>query len=142
MATLLDLANRMDQLSKKVEDDASEIAKEVAMEIVTYLAYKTPVDTSKALSNWQVGIGSAVTSEINAHSPGNKGSTQGASAATTLNIAESTLKSKKAGQDIHITNNADYILDLDRGTSAQAPSGFKSFAIEAGRAKLRNIKIK
>lgn len=138
---LSDLSKKMDNLSKKVEEDVNKIAKEVAMEVVTYLAYKTPVDTSKALSNWQVGINTAKTSEIEAYSPGNNGSTQGASAATTINNADSALKARKFGQDIHITNNAEYIKDLENGSSRQAPTGFVAFAIEAGRGKLRKIKI-
>jgi HK97 gp10 family phage protein len=138
---LTDLANKMDTLSKKVEEDVNKIAKEVAMEVVTYLAYNTPVDTSKAISNWQVGVNTAKTSEIDAHNQGNQGSTLAASALTTINNAESELKSKKYGQEIHITNNASYIKDLENGSSRQAPTGFVSFAIAAGRGKLRNIKI-
>lgn len=140
--TLSDLANKMDILSKKVEEDVNKIAKEVAMEVVTYLAYSTPVDTSKAISNWQVGISTAKTSEINAYSPGSLGSTLASSAVVTINNASNELKSKKYGQEIHITNNASYIKDLENGSSRQAPSGFVAFAIAAGRGKLRNIKIK
>lgn len=133
MATLSDLAKRMDQLAEATEKKASDIAIEATMAIVEHLAFTTPVDTSKAISNWQVGVGAPVLSNIDAHSPGYLGYTLMPSATETIARARAQLSTKRPGQTIHITNNAPYIVALNNGSSQQAPRDFVSIAVEKGR---------
>ena len=60
MATLQDLAKQMEAAAKELPGKVNEVAKKVATGITEYLATETPVDTSRALSNWQVGLGGPV----------------------------------------------------------------------------------
>lgn len=82
--TLLDLAvsleRRVDELDKK----ASEAAVKIALTVLGDLVYVTPVDTSQALSNWQVSVGATPSGSIPPYFPGEQGSTQKASAQAAL----------------------------------------------------------
>lgn len=139
---LLGLADRLERKAKSIEKSASQTAVDTALAIVGDLAYKTPVDTSEALSNWIVTLDSPATQRISPHYPGEGGSTQRASAAETINNAKAVLKNKKPGQTIFITNNAPYIRKLNDGSSAQAPAGFVERAALLGRKMIAKFKIK
>lgn len=138
MLTLLDLANMMDEKLESIQEYASARAVSAAYAIVKRLAYSTPVDTSQALSNWQVSLNDPNNAFIRAHSPGFKGNTQGASAGMTVQLAVSILQNKTPGQPIYITNNAPYIGKLNSGSSSQAPAGFVEAAVLIARQLLRN----
>ncbi|QEG09336.1 tail completion or Neck1 protein [Xanthomonas phage vB_Xar_IVIA-DoCa1] len=139
---LLSLAVSLERKAKAIDEAASKTAVDTAMAIVGDLAYKTPVDTSQALSNWRVTLDSPATGTIAPHYPGIQGSSQRASAAETINAAKSVLANKKPGQAIFITNNLPYIKRLNDGYSAQAPAGFVERAVLIGRKMLAKFKIK
>lgn len=139
--SLLDLADRLERKAKAIDEAASENAVDTALAIVGDLAYKTPVDTSQALSNWIVTLESPSGQRIAPHFPGLQGSTQRASAAETLNLAKLVLRNKKPGQAIFITNNLPYIRRLNDGYSAQAPAGFVERAVLIGRKMRKKFKI-
>lgn len=142
MANLLDLANSMQKLSKSVNKVASDAAVKVALTIVGELAYKTPVDSSKALSSWYVTLNTPSSVVGQAHFVGKFGSTKNMSASETLSQAKKILASKKAGQTIYITNNQPYIKRLNDGYSTQQAAGFVERAVLIGELSVRNIKIK
>jgi hypothetical protein len=131
--TLLDLANDMDKLAGAVPNAASEHAKKVALTIVNDLAYHTPVDTSKALSNWIVTVGTSTEDKIGPHFPGKHGSTFSQSAAETVEAAKAVIATKQPGQSIFITNNLPYIRRLNEGYSQQVPAGFVERALLLAR---------
>ena len=139
---LLSLAAEFEQLPSKIDKAASKIAVDVAMVITGDLAYKTPVDTSNALSNWQVSLTMPTSFEIPPHYPGIKGSTFRASAAETLSKAKIVLTAKKPGEAIFIANNVDYIVDLNNGSSRQQPAGFVQRAELLGRKLAGNSWLK
>lgn len=141
MASLLDLANRLEKVATKLDETASDAAVKVASEILKDLLNVTPVDTSKALSNWQIGLGSPPDARLKPYFPGLGGSTQEASANAALKAGLDVLKGKKAGVTIYITNNLPYIRRLNDGYSKQAPAGFVERAVLIGRKKAE-IKIK
>lgn len=139
---LLDLANSMDRRAKAYKEAASKLAIDAALTIVGDLAYKTPVDTSKAISNWIVSVGSSAGGTIQPHFPGYKGSTYRASAAETIDAAKNALKNKKPGETIFITNSLPYIRKLNDGSSVQQPAGFVQRAVLLGRIRIRKAEIK
>ena len=79
---------------EEIENNASELSKRVALTILADLVDKTPVDTSKALSNWQVGIGSPVSGEIEAYYPGEGGNTAGGSSRAAYEVGKIMLRKK------------------------------------------------
>jgi len=144
MANLLDLAERLEKKSKQLDKAASDLAAFVALELTAELADVTPVDTSKAISNWRIGLGSPVADTVEPHYPGVKGSTESMSEDATVIKAKVALKSKKPGQKIYLSNTADYITELDQGSSLQAPAGFVHRACENARdlAKRQKLELK
>lgn len=137
MGQLAGLAKRMNERADAFDVFASTLAVDTAMVIVQSLAYDTPVDTSKARSNWQVGLGEPVTLQIFAHFPGKLGSTALASSARTIAIARTELAAKKPGQPIYISNALAYIRKLNNGSSVQHPGKFVEVAAKRGRDSLR-----
>lgn len=140
MASLLDLANRLDAEVATIENKASSIASECALKIVDNLAHVTPVDTSKALSNWIVTLDEPAYFSILPYSVGFKGSTQSESASQTVEQAKKVLADKKPGQKIFITNNLRYIRVLNDGSSDQTSAGFVERAELIGRKFIANVK--
>jgi len=139
--TLLNLAERLEKKAKALDKAASDLAAFVALSLTEELADVTPVDTSKAISNWQIGLGSPVASERDAHYIGSKGSTELISEDATVIAARVALKGKRPGQIIYLSNTAKYIRDLDQGSSLQAPAGFVKRACDNARALVTRTKM-
>jgi len=133
MATLRSLAQRLYDEADKVEDTGNELAKGAARVVLRSLVYDTPVDTTNALSNWQVSLNLQVSEEIGPYFPGVFGSTRGASAEAALRQGEAMLARKEPGDDIYISNVVEYILRLNAGSSAQHPGAFVDAAVLLGR---------
>lgn len=118
---LLQFAENMDRLADNLPAIAHDIKKEFVVELAEDLAYATPVDTSAALSNWRLSINEPLRRFIDAHNPGVFGSTAVASIQETVALARITAGMGKAGQLYWLSNNAPYIIDLNNGSSKQAP---------------------
>lgn len=133
MADLRTLAKRAEALKKAIPQAASELAASVARVIHKDLVLVTPVDTSKALSNWQLSIQAPLPLYLPPYVPGSQGSTQEESAQMALNQGEQQLADKKPGMPIYLVNNAPYIRRLNEGYSQQAPAGFVERSVLLGR---------
>lgn len=133
--TLLDLAKDIERRERELAKANSERAVSFAQQIVIELANDTPVDTSEALSNWQVQIGAPVATDIPPWMPGIQGSTFVYSRNATIAAAKRNLAGKKPGQSIFISNLAAHIIELNQGSSRQAPAGFIEAAILRARRK-------
>lgn len=135
MATLLDLAEEMDQLNVLVQLRSRELSKFVALKIITYLIKETPVDVSTALSNWQVSVsGSSYGVEaIPAYVAGLSGSSADASAQRAIAAAVEALKRAQPKRALAIVNAVPYIRRLNEGWSSQHPGGFIEASILVGR---------
>jgi hypothetical protein len=139
--TLLDLANSMEAKAKDIAEASSTVAVQTALIAVKALIERTPVDTSTALSNWQVSLDAPKLNFINAYVPGYLGYTAAESGAEALRRANETLQTKRPGQTIYISNNAPYIRDLNSGTSKQAPAGFVEASLLIARKKMPKVKL-
>jgi hypothetical protein len=107
------------------------------------LAQATPIDTGEAVSNWQVGIGSAPSNAIPAFAPGHQGSTADTNRLAMLEAGLAALDGYVSGQGaaVHIVNNAKHIGALNDGHSKQAPANFVEMAVAAGRLAVQNLRI-
>ena len=138
MTTLLQLASEMSRLRVAIPKIGDFVAKETARKIHTDLVKETPVDTSRALSNWTINIGRklpAVNIEFGgypAYYPGTGGSTESASENLAITIMGVYLDLKKPGKKIFIQNTIDYIGKLNTGSSPQAESMFIEDIITVG----------
>ena len=134
MAGLERLAIEMDNLKKKIEVAVNKETQEVAIVVLETLVKTTRVDTSKALSNWLVSIGSPPSFIINARVPGIAGSTRDASEKSTIDEGTYKIRTRKIKQDINIGNNLPYIDMLNGKDSMEAR------AIQAGNSRAAALK--
>lgn len=136
MATLRQLAARLNNLADNADQLADEAKARVALAILKQLVADTPVDTSQALSNWRVGTGSTPP-PIPAYYAGAQGSTRAASLAAAISAAEAAIAANKTADVLVIFNAVPYIRRLNEGSSRQAPAGFIEKAVLAGRLAAR-----
>lgn len=156
LRTLNDLANYCEQLATELPEDASNMAKSAAMEIIADLAQSTPVDVGSAVSNWQVSVGSVPGIELPAFAPSPSGrmiggvwthsvppeTTRPPNASAMIEQAEAALASKAPGEMVFIANVLPYIGVLNDGSSEQAPSGFVERAVIIGRKIIDNLRLR
>lgn len=143
MASLDNLARRLERLSDRLVENRTKLVKKVAVTVDQAIVTATPVDSGRARSNWIVSIGAPVTAPIPAYSEGKGGSTAAANTAAATAQAQAVIGSYRgaAGQEIHITNNLPYIQKLNDGSSAQAPANFVESAINEGLTAVRNSNL-
>ena len=94
----------------------------------------TPVDTGRARSGWVPSLNIQVEQERFPIEAGQPGSPGRARANNNLGEIRTRVSEYDIDEDrgIFLTNIVPYILKLDRGSSAQAPSGMSALAIQAG----------
>lgn len=121
---LLEMAERLDSLADRVPTLANERAKAAALAIVTDFARNHIADTSRALSNWQVGLGAPIHSVIEPYQLGEAGSTAGQSGEAMLSAAGAQIASKAPGVPLYISNAVPYIGYLNAGTDHIEAQGY------------------
>ncbi len=133
-------AKRMYRLHDDIEKRTNEITKHAAKTCLEALVVNMPVDTSQAVSNWQVSLGSPNMTSIPPHFPGKHGNTRGASSAQTLAIGRTIIDAKQPGigTPIHITNAVDYIESIDADSSMP---GFAAKGVGAANRYLAKAKL-
>lgn len=129
-------------MPEKIKEAANEVTSKMIMQMVVELGETTPVDTSQAISNWQVGILSPRTDFIEPHFYGVAGSTKGISMSKMVGIAASATYPRRFGQVVFISNNAPYITDLNNGSSRQAPANFVEMSLLRARKMRDGLEIK
>lgn len=134
------LAARMERLAGLVETSASRLAVAGVRAAVRELVYVTPVDTSEALSNWQVSLNAPPAVNIPPYYPGIKGSTRRSSAEQAINEAEAALTVKEPGQTLFLYNLTPYIKRLDEGSSSQFAGGFVPRALISFRVAVEEAR--
>lgn len=139
----------LNRILKKAGDNATAIAKKVALELYSKVVQKSPVDSGRLRGNWNVSINSIDSSEygIDAGSLGSLPSGSG------LVRSVSALSSFKIGDTIFVTNNMPYVYKLEYGLyndgaktvggySRQAPQGFVRITYKEVTSDLENISRK
>lgn len=95
----------------------------ICREVVIAVISDTPVDTGQARSNWLASLGSPRSGTR---------ATLGRSPAGPIGEAQAVISFFKNGDTFYLTNNLDYIEDLDAGKSPQAGPGYIARAIQRG----------
>ena len=102
---------------KLTEDDLVLFHKKVSLDALGRVVEKTPVDTGRARANWQVGIDNAPEGEVPI---GTDPRGNGLAALTAL----------RPNRVVYISNNVEYIVPLEEGSSNQAPNGMVAVTLE------------
>lgn len=117
-----------------VSANADALVRKVALAVDSTVVLATPVDTGQARSNWQVSLDQPASGTIPPYVPGKGGNTGTDNANEAIRQGAQTIAGRTPGVNINITNNLDYIEELNNGKSAQAPAGFVEEAVLAGVA--------
>jgi len=120
----------IDAFARKIPLRTTTLQKKVVLEALRRLVMKTPVDTGRARGNWQVTIGDPA-----------RGQTDETDMIGTATIAQGlqALAGLPAYQVVWISNNVDYIEELEHGHSKQAPEGMLAVTVEELRAMFREV---
>jgi len=124
------LATKLNKLANNLEKTTDARVRRVALAVVTDLVAITPVDTGKAMSNWQISLGQPIASSIGIKpfASGFKGSTRRANFSQAVAAAQTALQYRNPGQAIYISNVTPYIEQLDQGSSNQFGGNFAARA--------------
>ena len=134
----------------KAGDKIDLVIRKIALDVFKRVIVKSPVDTGRFKSNWQVAIGSIpdgvleLTADIthdaqgkeHDRGPGGHRSSAAGNAAMSRVTAEA-LK-LKAGDVITLVNNLPYARRLEYGWSKQAPQGMVRITVEEYNAIATN----
>ncbi|WWA79503.1 HK97 family protein [Xanthomonas phage Kintu] len=119
-------AAQLQEFADMVQQDADEVFQIVATEVGQSVINLTPVDTGRALSNWNAGINSPDDTYRETEDP------MDSQTSSRLAGEFSTLK---FGDTAYITNATPHIPFLEYGSSKQAPNGFVRITL----ARFNNI---
>jgi hypothetical protein len=123
-----DLRNFESNTARKM----TRIARKVVLELFKRVIYKTPVDTGRARSNWQVTIGTTASGTVEIDDK---------NGAATMSKAVADSRGFKAGDTIYLTNNLPYIRRLEEGWSRQAPAGMVALTVQEFAAVVNQISV-
>lgn len=106
------------------------------------IADQTPVDTTRAVSNWQVTVGAPAGGEVAPHVPGSVGGSGAATArAITKSRGRAAVAGLKGGKPAFISNNVPYIGVLEYGDAKHRPMGMVSKGLQAMMLRASSIRI-
>lgn len=143
MATPEQFARRISQLGERVVRETDRIVRRSALAADQAVVIGTPVDTGRAKSNWLVAIDAPARTTIPAYDPGEKGSTSGSNTSAALAQGRIAIRGYQGGinRAIAISNNLDYIGELNDGSSRQAPKRFVQKAVQAAVARVKASRL-
>lgn len=128
--TFSSLSKALRDRGVEVENGTSALVRKAALTGLGVVSLATPVDTSRARSNWQTTIGTPAKGTRETFGEG--------AAQVVVGEGQSVVARWKVGRgSIYLTNNLSYIKFLDQGSSAQAPSGMTASALQVMRALVR-----
>ena len=90
---------------QRLPEEVKRVTTAVALEALTRIVGRTPVDTGRARGGWQVAIGSPAAGEGENDQNGTN----------TVSRGSATIRSAPPFSDVHITNNVEYIDILENG---------------------------
>lgn len=101
------------RFTMKTTEAHNKITRVATLELFSGVIKATPVDTGRARGNWQTSPGSPAVGE-----------TERLDKSGSEAIAEVEAKTPEgAGQVTYLSNNLPYIMELEEGSSKQAPEG-------------------
>lgn len=117
--------DQIEACKDKVDRIQTETQKRTALLVHGAVVSSTPVDTSRARSNWTTTINTVSTTQREADQAAKSNAEIEAVVSQTISIDDT----------IYIANNLPYIERLNDGYSAQAPAGFVEEAVQLGTAR-------
>jgi len=117
--------------AKSIEVDLTKVLKKVGFDVLRGVIQKTPVDTGRARSSWELTV-----DKENVNPPPASGTSfNGVGEA----IAKGTAELQNVGpySTIIVSTNLDYMEYLENGSSKQAPNGMVAITLEEVKASFK-----
>lgn len=115
-----DFKRRFAALLQRVGDKADTVVRNSALDVLSAVVRRSPVDTGRFRGNWMTALQKIDTST---NAPDDK------SGASSLTRGQSVLGQFRPGQTIYLTNSLPYARRLEYGWSQQAPQGMVRLSV-------------
>lgn len=135
------MADTVAEVMAEIERGVSRAIGMLSTNVTAELIERTPVDTGWARANWVPAIGGRPRFPTD---PGTREGRQSGAlgAASRQQTATAALLTYTLSRGkVFISNGVPYLIFLNEGSSAQAPSGFVQDAIEAGIRSLDGLRL-
>lgn len=99
---------------RAVPDMAALVQRAIALEALRGVVQMTPVDTGRARGNWQVSHDTPADGTLDVEDKGGR---------ATIGKGAAEVAAIEPFEHTYLTNNLDYIEELEKGSSEQAPHG-------------------
>ncbi len=107
--------------SKLLPELLIEFQKQIVLQVLVGVVNRTPVDTGRARGNWQVSVSTASTSILESRDVVGR---------ETVQKGQDKLASLGFAEIVWISNNLDYVVFLEAGSSNQAPKGMVAITLQ------------
>ena len=136
-------ADQVRGFERKTSSKMDLDVRRIALKIFAQIVLKSPVDSGRFRSNWQVSIGSVPsgTQEGNLFPQGDAVDVKGPIYYAKLSGGEATLFGANAGDTIYFANNLPYARRLEDGYSQQAPAGMVALTVQQFQSIVSRIGI-
>lgn len=132
----------MDKRGREIIESVNTLKMRIANAVLRAVVFNTPVDTGRARSNWIVTRGSPANWSRLAFAPGQGlGAGETANAIATIEAGNGAIALAQPADNLFITNNVQYIRELNQGKSTQAGSHFVQRAVLSGLAEVQLTKV-
>ncbi len=108
------------------QKDIVTFQKKISIDVLTGVTLATPVNLGRARGNWILSVGSFSNTPVDINDVTGK---------STISTGLGNLSKLRPFQVVFITNNVEYILVLEGGSSSQAPEGMVSMTLNS----IRNV---
>jgi len=120
----------VDKFADRLGLDVVTVVKKLSFDIFADVVAGTPVDTGRAMNNWNISVG------VPNHKVRKAGGTAASVASGKQGEATTALATLAPFQTVWLSNSLPYIGFLEEGTSKQAPNGWVARAIQNNMQQL------
>ena len=114
---------------EKANGNMDLVVQKVSLDLLTRVVRMTPVKSGRARGNWMVENGIIPEGERYDAKEGGKR----AAAGSAIRAAAEKIAESRAGTTVFIANNVPYIVELEDGSSTQAPQGMLRTTLQSYR---------
>ena len=117
-----DFADQMGRFIDSYMNRFDLLVRDVTENLFTFIVLRTPVDTGRTRGNYFVSVSGAMMTDYDEMNFDPTGT-------NSISQASDAIKGIKAGGVVRIINNTPYVMDLEFGSSKQAPRGMARITV-------------
>ena len=114
-------ADQLRMFEAKTLDKMSRAARKITLDAFSGCILMSPVDTGRFRGNWQTAVGSAPSGTVELLDPDGN---------TVIAQVSGIVDGMQIGDVVFMANNLPYSLELESGSSTQAPNGMVALTVQ------------